>query len=127
METFSDIARGKVPKEPVDYISLGDYAPYMRAPHRMDLLVSAMVKDGKWHCNQNCIHCYAAGQELVSEEELSTEEWKRIIDKCREVCIPQVTFTGGEPTMREDLFELIDYASFFVTRLNTNGIRLVRS
>ncbi len=127
METFSDIARGKVPKEPVDYISLGDYAPYMRAPHRMDLLVSAMVKDGKWHCNQNCIHCYAAGQELVSEEELSTEEWKRIIDKCRQVCIPQVTFTGGEPTMREDLFELIDYASFFVTRLNTNGIRLTEA
>ena len=47
-----------------------------------------------------------------------------IIDRCREAGIPQVTFTGGEPTMREDLFELIDYAKWFITRLNTNGVLL---
>ena len=35
-----------------------------------------------------------------------------------------MTFTGGEPTMREDLCELIDYAKWFVTRLNTNGVRI---
>ncbi|MGX8686378.1 MAG: radical SAM/SPASM domain-containing protein, partial [bacterium] len=40
--------------------------------------------------------------------------------------IPQVTFTGGEPTMREDLFELISYARWFISRLNTNGIRLTK-
>ena len=124
MTSFSQIAYGKEPDEAVSYISIGDYAPFMRAPHRMDLLVSAMVKEGKWHCNQNCVHCYAAGQELVSEEELFTDDWKKIIDKCREVCIPQLTFTGGEPTMREDLVELIEYSQWFVTRLNTNGIKL---
>ena len=107
-------------------LSLGDYAEYMSAPHRMDLMVSAMTKGGKWHCNQQCVHCYAAGQTQSSEEELGTEEWKKIIDRCREVRIPQVTFTGGEPTMREDLHELIDYAKWFVTRLNTNGIKLTR-
>ena len=37
-----------------------------------------------------------------------------------------LTFTGGEPTMREDLAELIDYSRWFVTRLNTNGIRLTK-
>lgn len=124
MNTFTQIAYGETPDEAVGYMSLGEYAPYMRAPHRMDLLVSAMTKDGCWHCNQNCIHCYAAGQNLVSEKELSTEEWKKIIDKCRESMIPQLTFTGGEPTMRDDLFELIDYSKWFVTRLNTNGIKL---
>ena len=126
MNTFTQVARGQVPDEDIDFISMGDYAPYMRAPHRMDLLVSAMVKDGNWHCNQNCVHCYAAGQKLVSETELSTAEWKKIIDKCRESLIPQLTFTGGEPTMREDLFELIDYSRWFVTRLNTNGIKLTK-
>ena len=35
-----------------------------------------------------------------------------------------VTFTGGEPTLREDIAELIGYARRFVTRLNTNGIKL---
>lgn len=124
MNTFTQIAYGKTPEEDVQYMNIGDYAPYMSAPHRMDLLVSAMTKEGTWHCNQNCIHCYAAGQNLVSEKELSTDEWKKIIDKCREAMIPQLTFTGGEPTMRDDLFELIDYSQWFVTRLNTNGIKL---
>lgn len=124
MNTFTQVAYGKTPDEDVQYMSIGDYAPYMSAPHRMDLLVSAMTKEGAWHCNQNCIHCYAAGQNLVSEKELSTDEWKTVIDKCREAMIPQLTFTGGEPTMRDDLFELIDHARWFVTRLNTNGIKL---
>lgn len=126
MNTFTQVAYGIVPEGEIDYMDIGSYAPYMQAPHRMDLLVSAMVKDGKWHCNQNCLHCYAAGQELVSEEELGTDDWKKIIDKCREAMIPQITFTGGEPTMREDIFELIDYSKWFVTRLNTNGIKLTK-
>ena len=126
MKTFTQIAYGEEVDESIEYISIGDYAPYMKAPHRMDLLVSAMTKDGSWHCNQKCVHCYAAGQTLAEEKELDTAEWKRIIDKCREAGIPQITFTGGEPTMREDLTELIDYSKWFVTRLNTNGIKLTR-
>ena len=124
MHTFAQIARGEEPDEPVEYLTMGEYAPKMRAPHRMDLMVSAMTKDGRWHCNQQCVHCYAAGQAHAEEGELSTQEWKTILDRCREACIPQVTFTGGEPTMREDLIELIDYAQWFITRLNTNGVRL---
>lgn len=126
MQAFTNIAYGKLPDEQIEYINIGQYAPFMRAPHRMDLLVSPMVKDGKWNCNQRCIHCYAAEQVLAEEKELSTDEWKIIIDKCREALIPQLTFTGGEPTMRDDLFELIDYAKWFVTRLNTNGINLTK-
>ena len=126
MNTFKQIAYGETPEEDIEYINIGEYAENMRAPHRMDLMVSAMTKDGNWHCNQNCLHCYAANQPQSGEEELSTEEWKKIIDKCRKVCIPQVTFTGGEPTMREDLPELIKHARWFVTRLNTNGIKLTK-
>lgn len=126
METFKQVAYREPVAEEIGYMSIGEYAPYMRAPHRMDLMVSAMTVEGKWNCNQNCVHCYAAGQKHSDEKELSTDEWKKIIDKCREACIPQVTFTGGEPTMREDLFELIDYAKWFITRLNTNGIKLTK-
>ncbi|MBR3157822.1 MAG: radical SAM protein [Atopobiaceae bacterium] len=126
MTTFTQVARGEPVDESIQYVPLGEYAPFMRAPHRMDLLVSAMTSGGSWRCNQRCVHCYAAGQELAEEAELSTDGWKRIIDKCRDAGITQVTFTGGEPTMREDLFELIDHARWFVTRLNTNGVRLTR-
>ncbi len=124
METFKQIAYGEKPDVDVQVLTLGEYAPRMRAPHRMDLMVSAMTANGKWHCNQQCVHCYAAGQASAEESELSTDEWKRILDRCRAACIPQVTFTGGEPTMREDLVELIDHARWFITRLNTNGVRL---
>ena len=126
MDTFRRVAYGEEVEEGIEYMTLGDYAPYMSAPHRMDLMVSAMTKDGAWHCNQSCVHCYAAGQQGSSEAELSTEEWKKVIDRCRQIGVPQVTFTGGEPTMRDDLVELITHASWFVTRLNTNGIRLTK-
>ena len=124
MNAFTQIARGEETELPIGYLSLREYAPKMRAPHRMDLMVSAMTRDGSWHCNQKCVHCYAAHQPRAEEAELSTEEWKTILDRCRAACIPQVTFTGGEPTLREDLPELISYARWFITRLNTNGIRL---
>ena len=125
-ETFRQIAYREEVTTDVYYMSIGEYAEHMTAPHRMDLMVSAMTRDGKWHCNQKCVHCYAAGQELSDEEELSTEEWKEILRRCREARIPQVTFTGGEPTMREDLFELIAEARWFISRLNTNGIKLTK-
>lgn len=107
-------------------VSLQDYAPYMTAPHRMDLMVSAMTKDGHWHCNQKCIHCYAAGQTGAETKELSTGAWKSILQKLRSANIPQVTFTGGEPTLRKDLVELVKAADWFVTRLNTNGRLLTK-
>ena len=126
MNSFTQIARGEAPDQEIGYMNLGDYAPHMRAPHRMDVMVSAMTKNGLWHCNQKCIHCYAAGQVHAEEEELSTEDWKKILDKIRAAGVPQVTFTGGEPTMREDLFELISHARWFILRLNTNGVKLTK-
>ena len=122
--TVKQIAYREPVTTEIHYMSLGEYADEMTAPHRMDLMVSAMTKDGRWHCNQKCVHCYAAGQIHSDEAELSTDEWKEILRKCRAAGIPQVTFTGGEPTMREDLFELIHDARWFISRLNTNGIKL---
>ena len=121
LTTLVAIAQGREPEAEVGLLSLSDYAPEMTAPHRMDLMVSAMEKDGGWHCNQKCLHCYAAGQPMGETPELSTEAWKTVLDTLRKAHIPQVTFTGGEPTLREDLAELVEAAAWFVTRLNTNG------
>lgn len=124
--TLKQIAYREEVTTDVHYMSIGEYSEYMKAPHRMDLMVSAMTVNGRWHCNQKCVHCYAADQLHAGEDELPTEKWKEILDKCREAGIPQVTFTGGEPTMRDDLIELIRYARWFVSRLNTNGILLTK-
>lgn len=119
------VARGEEPDCGIEPLSLREYASHMTAPHRMDLMVSAMTgTDGRWNCNLRCRHCYAAGQKMAEEKELGTEQWKKIIDRLREAGVPQITFTGGEPTLRSDLVELVEYARWFVTRLNTNGILL---
>lgn len=125
LETLFTVARGEAPDEYIERMSIREYSKSMVAPHRMDLLISAMVDaEGCWKCNQKCTFCYAAGQNKASVPELSTKDWEKIIDKLWDAGVPMVTFTGGEPTMREDLTELVTYAKRFVTRVNTNGILL---
>jgi len=85
------------------------------APPRMDLALT-------YRCNNNCYYCYTGGPQKVAE--LYTADWKRAIDIVWDNGIPQVVFTGGEPTLREDLVELIDHAKEFVTGLITNGRKL---
>ena len=126
INTFKSIALGKLIEEDIQIISIGEYAKYMTAPHRMDIMISSMQKNNNWNCNQKCIHCYAAGQDSANVEELSTEQLKKVIEKCRKIGIPQITFTGGEPTLRKDLVELVDYSKWFVTRVNTNGVLLTK-
>ena len=121
LDTLIAVAQGKEPPLHIQPISLAQYALRMAAPHRMDLMISTMVKDNAWHCNQKCLHCYAANQPLSAVPEMDTDQWLAVIEKCRSIGIPQLTFTGGEPTLRQDLVKLVQAAQWFVTRLNTNG------
>ena len=87
------------------------------APYRMDLALT-------YRCNNECAHCYNARPRR--HPELSTPEWKRILDQLWEIGIPHIVFTGGEPTLRPDLPELIAHAESNgqITGVNTNGRRL---
>ena len=60
------------------------------------------------------------------ERELSTAEWKTVIDRAWQAGIPHVVFTGGEPTLRDDLPELIAHAESNgqVSGLLSDGLRL---
>lgn len=119
------VARGNDPEVEIERLSIRAYGKNMTAPHRMDLMVSAMTDaEGRWKCNQRCTFCYAAGQAKGCTRELTADEWCRAIDRLWDAGVPMVTFTGGEPTMRDDLCELVAHAKKFVTRLNTNGVRL---
>ncbi len=125
LDILFEVARGGSPDADIEKLSIRAYSSHMEAPHRMDLMVSAMTdSSGAWRCNQKCRFCYAAGQSYARVRELSTEEWKAAIDKLRRANVPMLTFTGGEPTLRDDLVELVEYSKWFITRLNTNGIAL---
>jgi radical SAM protein with 4Fe4S-binding SPASM domain len=57
-------------------------------------------------CNLKCVHCYAASEDRAYRGELTTEEALRVIDDLADFGVPVVLFSGGEPLLREDLFEL---------------------
>ena len=116
---------GPLPESIQTEMTFHDLGPHLKAPNRMDLLVSPMIEGSQWMCPLHCRGCYATRQAgMVIDKELSTAEWKTIIDKCREAGIPQLTFTGGEPTQRKDLVELVRHAEWHVTCLNTSGVNL---
>ncbi len=62
-------------------------------------------------CAYACKHCRADAQHKPHPEELSTQEGLRLIDRLAEFGNPILVFTGGDPMMRRDLFELIAYAT----------------
>ncbi len=74
-------------------------------------------------CNLGCIHCYASATRKPRKGELTTDEAKKFIDDLAEMKVPVLLFSGGEPLVREDIFELIRYATDKGLRcsLSTNG------
>lgn len=108
---------GACPIHDMDLQVLAPFSTRPSAPYRMDLALT-------YRCNNDCSHCYNARERNFPE--LSTEDWKRIIDLTWSLGVPHVVFTGGEPTLRSDLPELIAHAEGLgqITGLNTNGRRL---
>jgi len=61
-------------------------------------------------CQLKCMHCRADAQYRRDPRELSFEEGKNLIDQIYEMNNPMLVFTGGDPLMREDVFEIAKYA-----------------
>jgi radical SAM protein with 4Fe4S-binding SPASM domain len=79
----------------------------LTSPQRMiaPLVVEFEITRG---CNLLCKHCFAsAGSKM--KYELDTNEAKHIIDQISEMGTPVICFTGGEPLLRKDFFELLKY------------------
>lgn len=81
-------------------------------------------------CNLRCDHCYRdAGPDAGNiENELSTEEGFKLLDELKKEGFMLVIFSGGEPLMRDDLEELVEYASEIGLRpvLGTNAVEVSR-
>lgn len=106
--------------DPVTYLDIERQEPYtgnITAPYRLDCALTYRVGPSS--------HRDHAPIERV-DRELSTDEWVSILHKAFDNGIPHVLFTGGEPTLREDLPELLSQAEELglVTGLLTDGLAL---
>jgi radical SAM protein with 4Fe4S-binding SPASM domain len=74
-------------------------------------------------CNLNCVHCYSSSGPTAAADELTTGQAKKLLTDIAEANCPVLLFSGGEPLMREDLFELLAEAKKLSLRtvVSTNG------
>ncbi len=86
----------------------------------------AMTFAVTYDCMCKCVHCSAGKHFREGAQELTTEEAKNLIDQAQKLGIAIIAFTGGEPLIREDLFELISYVNKKKTMpiMFTNGLLL---
>lgn len=77
-------------------------------------------------CNLKCLHCYADSDCNKHDGELSTEEAKYFIEDLGDFKVPVILFSGGEPLIRSDIFELIEHSNKNNIRstISTNGTLL---
>ncbi len=76
-------------------------------------------------CTLACVHCLSSSGRR-DPRELSTEECKAVIDELQRMQVFYVNIGGGEPTVRSDFWELVDYATAHQVgvKFSTNGIRI---
>lgn len=79
-------------------------------------------------CNLKCVHCYTDSEAKKYSNELSTEQCKAVLDDLAFFKVPAVLFSGGEPMVRPDVFELARYARDLGLHvvMSTNGTLIDR-
>jgi organic radical activating enzyme len=107
--------------DPVSFLDFERAAPHsadLTSPLRLDCALTYRLRE-----DSNAE--YAPTKRV--DRELTTDEWRMILDKAWQAGIPHITFTGGEATLRDDLPDLIAHAekNGQVCGLLTDGLRLI--
>lgn len=111
----------------------GDRLRYTKNAHTMrngaaEGVGPVVVWNSTKTCNLKCMHCYMQSDAKKYKDELTTEEAKKFIDDLADFHVPVLLFSGGEPLIRPDFFELAAYAQEKGVRptLSTNGTLITR-
>ena len=71
----------------------------------------AVLAELTHRCPLQCPYCSNPVELDRGGSELTTEEWKKVLTELAEIGVLQIHFSGGEPTARKDLVELVQHAS----------------
>lgn len=87
----------------------------MRGIRARSFLPRTAVLETTYRCNHRCIYCSCPwerdGGSFEKLAEMDTAMWKRVIGSLCEAGVTSLAFTGGESLLRDDLFELIEFAA----------------
>jgi radical SAM protein with 4Fe4S-binding SPASM domain len=102
-----------------------DHLRYGAATHQRPVVVWNTTR----RCNLNCLHCYSKSENKIYPNELTTDEAKAFVKDIAEFGVNVLLFSGGEPLLRRDLFEVARFASEAGLRavLSTNGTLITES
>lgn len=119
------VARGQeVPNGVFQGTTLADNAKFLRAPLRMDLMVSSLRSASKRACPLNCGICYGKDQELMGVEPMPYSDWIQVVRILGRIGVPDITYTGGEPLVNKHIVGLVEFSQSHTTRINTSGVPL---
>lgn len=126
IDVLESVDKNKKEYKDIGQTTIAEYSKYMYGPHKVYFMLNNVDSKANKHCNNRCLHYSEPLCEKYKINELGTDEWKNIIKKCKKACIPHIVFTGGKPTEREDLIELLEESKWFVTTLNCTGKNLTK-
>src|SRR6516165_4673526 len=88
----------------------------------------AVLAEVTHRCPLQCPYCSNPVELDRAGAELTTEEWKKVLSELAEIGVLQIHFSGGEPTARKDLVELVQHANDvgLYTNLITSAVLLTR-
>ncbi len=132
-------ARGKPIKRRDDTLIYTSYQPPIPTNASMKLLGNRLALELDGHpqptvctlqvttkCQADCVHCSAVRYKRANEPELTTEQWKQVIRDSEQLGTVTIVFTGGEPLLRGDIYELIQWVDKdeAVALMFSNGLLL---
>lgn len=95
----------------------------MKHPNRSEFIPRLVFWETTTACNLKCIHCRASAVDFRPPDDLATDESFALLDSIASFAEPVVVLSGGEPLVREDIFDIASYGTSLGLRmvLATNG------
>jgi pyrroloquinoline quinone biosynthesis protein E len=89
----------------------------------------ALIAELTHRCPLHCVYCSNPLELQARANELTTEHWKTVFDSAAEMGVLQLHLTGGEPTARDDILELIRHGRSrkLYTNLITSGVGITEA
>lgn len=115
------------------YLHRNEYQPRTITFPPRSSIPKTLYLHPSYRCNLQCVYCYNSKDRLFfteneSHNELTVEDYRLLFRQARQLGIKELVYTGGEPLLRKDIFEMarISKEMGFQTRIITNGTLITR-